>query len=182
MESLKGHLLIAVPELPDPNFFRSVVLLIHHDEMGASGVILNRPADVPIRQVWNEVSESETECDDPINVGGPVEGPLIAVHTSLASAETQVVPGVFVSMGKDNLNSIVSQSEHPFRLFCGYAGWGPQQLESEIDHGGWLTMPAHADHVFESPDRLWKIVCETFGHEVLKAQIGKHFPSDPSMN
>ncbi len=182
MEKLKGHLLIAVPELPDSNFFRSVVLLFHHDDMGASGVVLNRPASITVQQVWKEVAESECDCSEPVNVGGPVEGPLIALHTSLAAAESEVVPGIFVSMGRENLSTIVTQTVQRFRLFSGYAGWGPGQLEAEIEVGGWLTMPAEIEHVFESPDRLWKIVCETFGHQILQAQIGKHVPSDPSLN
>ncbi len=101
MQSLKGHLLIAVPELPDRNFFRSVVLMFHHDESGASGVVLNRPSEISVADVWQELSESECECQQTVNVGGPVEGPLIALHTSLALAESQVIPGVFISMSRD---------------------------------------------------------------------------------
>ena len=182
MDSLKGHLLIAVPELPDRNFFRSVVLLFQQDEMGASGVILNRQSDITVAQVWEEVSDFDCECHDLVNIGGPVEGPLIALHASLALAESQVLPGVFISMSRDNLNGIVAQDDHEFKLFSGYSGWGPGQLESEMDVGGWLTMEAEYEHVFESPDELWKKVCETFGAQIMQAQIGNHVPTDPSMN
>ena len=182
MDSLKGHLLIAVPELPDPNFFRSVVLLFQHDELGASGVILNRPSEVTVAQVWEEVSDLDCDCDDFVSIGGPVEGPLIALHASLALAESQVLPGVFVSMGRENLNNIVAQDDHEFRLFSGYSGWGPGQLESELEVGGWLTMSAEYEHVFGSAEELWKQVCEVCGAQIMQAHFGKHVPQDPSMN
>ena len=182
MESFKGHLLIAVPELPDRNFFRSVVLMFHHDESGASGVVLNRPSDVSVSQVWEELSDTDCDCQQTVNIGGPVSGPLIALHTSLALAESQVIPGVFISMGRENLDSLVNQTDHQFKLFSGYAGWGAGQLDSEVDVGGWLTLEADFDHVFESPEELWKKVCEAFGQQVMQAQIGKHVPPDPSMN
>lgn len=156
MESLKGHLLIAVPELPDRNFFRSVVLMFHHDEAGASGVVLNRPSEITVAEVWQEVSDTESDCRQVVNIGGPVQGPLIALHTSLALAESQVIPGVFISMSRENLDAIVAQDFQQFKLFSGYAGWGPRQLDDEIEVGGWLTMEADFDHVFESPDELWK--------------------------
>ncbi len=182
MESLKGKLLIAVPELQDGNFFRSVVLMIQHDDEGASGVILNRPSEISVAQVWKEVSEIESPCELPVNVGGPVEGPLIALHTSLAFAESNLLEGVYVSMGRQNLNEIVAQDIQEFRIYSGYSGWSPGQLENEIDLGGWLIMPAEFEHVFQSPDQLWKKVCETFGQQIMESQLGAHVPPDPSMN
>lgn len=184
MKTLAGHLLIAVPELPDPNFFRSVVLIFNHEEEGASGVILNRPTDVTVRKLWSEIDEFEydSDCDDLVHAGGPVEGPLIALHTSLVHAHTNVVPGVFISTDPANLDAIVAQTEHPFRLYVGYAGWGPGQLDAEMEVGGWLTMAAEAEHVFASPDELWKQVCEEFGQDILKTQYGNQLPGDPSLN
>jgi putative transcriptional regulator len=182
VQSLKGHLLIAVPELPDRNFFRSVVLMFHHDESGASGVVLNRPSEISVAEIWQELSEIECDCQQTVNVGGPVEGPLIALHTSLALAESQVIPGIFISMSRENLNSIVALDAQQFKLFSGYAGWGPGQLDAEVEVGGWLTLAAEFDHVFESPEELWKKVCEAFGQQIMQAQIGKHVPPDPSLN
>jgi putative transcriptional regulator len=182
MESLAGHLLIAIPELHDVNFFRTVVILFQHTEEGASGVILNRPSDVTVARVWDEVAKQPSECLDFVNVGGPVEGPLISLHASLALAEAPVLSGVFLSMERDNLNELVSQSEQAFKIFSGYSGWGPGQLESEIEQGGWLTLPASSEHVFDSPEGLWKQVCCQVGHDILKPHIGNHLPTDPSLN
>jgi putative transcriptional regulator len=182
MVSLAGHLLIAIPELHDVNFFRTVVILFQHSEEGASGVILNRPSGVSIAKVWDEVAKEPSDCQDLVNIGGPVEGPLIALHASLVLAEAPVVPGVFLSMERDHLNELVNQSDQPFKIFSGYSGWGPGQLESEIEQGGWLTFAANSDHVFDSPEGLWKQVCSQVGHDILKPHIGKHLPTDPSMN
>lgn len=182
MECLAGNLIIAVPELHDENFFRTVVLMFQHTGEGASGVILNRPSDVTISKVWDEVAKEPSECQDLVNIGGPVESPLIALHSSLALAETPVVEGVFLSMGRENLNQLVNQSVQQFKIYSGYSGWGPGQLESEIEQGGWLTLPANGDQVFDSPEGLWKQVCSEVGHDILKPHIGKFLPTDPSLN
>ncbi len=186
MESLAGHLLIAIPDLHDSNFYRTVVLVFRHDEEGASGVVLNRPSNVQVKKVWHEIAKdgemSHCNCKDMVHVGGPVEGPLIGLHTSLALGESPVIPGVFVSMGRDNLNTLVHQSEQEFKIFSGYSGWSPQQLDSEIKQGGWLTFPANKDHLFDSPEGLWKQVCQQVGDDVLRPHIGKIQPSDPTLN
>ena len=192
MDSLAGHLLIAIPDLPDSNFFRSVVLLLHHDAQGAAGVILNRPSNATVAQVLNDmVSSMETSADSspqPIAVdsliylGGPVPGPLIALHGSLAWGQASVIPGLFVSSGDETLRQLIEQTEHPFKVFSGYSGWGPQQLEGEIDSGGWLTMPAEFDHVFAEADKLWTQACEAIGREILKDRLGINFPEHPTQN
>lgn len=182
MENLAGHLLIAIPDLGDPNFSKTVVMMFQHNEEGASGVILNRPSDVTIKRVWDEVAEEPCDCRDPVNIGGPVQGPLIALHGSLALAETPVISGVFISMGRDNLNELVHQTDQPFKLFSGYSGWGAGQLESEIQQGGWLTLKANAEHVFDSPDGLWRQVCDQVGNDILMSQLGNHWQGDPSLN
>ncbi len=182
MKNLKGHLLIAIPDLSDPNFFRSVVLMIQHDSEGAMGVILNRPSSITVANVWREVSETPCDCPDFVNVGGPVEGPLIAIHTCPDLAESELIQDVYVSLARENLNALVSQNQHRFRLFSGYSGWGAEQLQNEIQVGGWLIVPANIDHVFAPPNMLWKQVCEAFGSQVLQAQLGQHLPTDPSLN
>jgi putative transcriptional regulator len=181
-DSLAGHLLIAIPDMYDPNFSRTVVILFQHSEEGASGVVLNRPSDVTVARVWDEVAKEPCDCQELINIGGPVEGPLIALHTSLALAESSVIPGVFISMGRDHLNELVNQTEQQFKIFSGYSGWGAGQLESEIEQGGWLTHAANADHVFDSPEGLWKQVCSQVGNDILMPHLGKHLPGDPSLN
>lgn len=184
MDSLTGQLLIAVPDLPDSNFFRSVVMMLQHSSEGGTGVILNRPSQVTVSTVWDEVSEEETcNSNELVNVGGPVDGPLIALHTSPILAETEIIPGVFMSMRRDHLDKLVNQDKEPYRIFSGYSGWGPGQLETEIERGGWLTMAAEKDHIFDPVDQLWKKVCEHVGHKIMMPHFSKKtLPNDPSLN
>ena len=182
MQSLAGHLLIAIPDLHDVNFFRSVVMLFQHSDQGASGVVLNRPSDVTVAKVWEQVAKEPSQCEDFVNVGGPVDGPLIALHSSSALAESPVAEGVYLSMGRIHLNELVNQSDQQFKIYSGYSGWAPGQLESEIEQGGWLTMKAKAEHIFDSPEGLWRQVCSQVGNDILKPHLGKHFQGDPSLN
>lgn len=182
MESLAGHLLIAVPAMEDANFFRTVVLVFQHTEEGASGVVINRPSDVSIVDVWKQITDEPCHQEGMVFVGGPVEGPLIALHSNRELGETPVVDDVFVSVGRTSLNQLVKQPDEDVRIYSGYSGWGANQLESEIDQGGWLTLPAVAGLVFDSPDGLWKQVCEQVGDDVLKSSLGNHIPDNPSLN
>lgn len=182
MSQLTGHLLIAVPDLVDPNFFRSAVLIFQHSEEGAAGVVLNRPLSVNLSDATTEFTAG-TGAEVPLYWGGPVQGPLMALHSSLALAEVPVIPGVFLSVQRANIEGLLKQSMHPFRLYAGYSGWGAQQLESELENGGWLTLPANPDHVFADGDSLWKDLCEVIGGQVAVAKSSRqpeHF--HPSWN
>ena len=184
MEALTGKLLIAIPELGDPNFFRTVVLVLMHGTEGATGVVLNRPSHETVAAAWDEWSELDCDCQQLVQIGGPVDGPPIALHTSLGMAESQVLPGVFLTMDRCQLDQLVSQGEHEFRIFRGYSGWGPGQLESEIECGGWLLCEGEFEHVFESDDQvLWKTVCEQVGHEIMLPHLSQNRCFvDPGMN
>jgi len=81
MKSLQGHLLIASPTLLDPNFRKSVVLLVQHNEEGAMGLVLNRPTETKLCEAWTQVAETDCASDASLNLGGPCEGPLMALHT-----------------------------------------------------------------------------------------------------
>ena len=183
MDSLKSHLLAASPKLPDSNFYRSVVLLVQHDENGALGVILNRPTDVTVADVWEKVAEEPCESLEVIRIGGPVQGPLMAIHSQMSCCETQILPGVYFATQRDYLNQIVRQKSRPFLLFSGYAGWGAGQLEHELAAGGWLTLPATEDLIFFDAEELWERVVKEINHEIMAPAVKlKHVPEDPSLN
>lgn len=182
MESLKGHLLIASPQLADPNFVRTVVLLVEHNDQGAFGVVLNRPSNFSVKDFWDSVTDEPCDCLEPINVGGPVEGPLLAIHKQPMFSETEVIPGVYIAAQRDHLDSIVRQGE-PFRVFSGYSGWGAGQLETELKRGGWITMAAKSDFLFAPTDDLWYRTSQAVASDVLISTLKiKHVPSDPSLN
>lgn len=182
MPTLQGQFLVASPYLGDGNFNRSVVLVIKHDEDGAFGLVLNRPTDSTVSDIWKVVAETPSDCLDPIYLGGPVSGPLVALHSLSSASEAEVVEGVFFSAHKDHLDRVV-RAQPPFRLFSGYSGWDKGQLDGEMEAGGWLTCPATAEFVFYKPDDLWEQLVRIIAREILAPAIKTNqLPSDPSLN
>jgi putative transcriptional regulator len=182
MESLAGHLLLASPQLLDPNFVQTVRLLIEHNEMGALGLVLNRPTGTTIEDLWHQVGEAPCDSRRQVHQGGPVSGPVMALHACLGLAEKELVPGVFFAAKKQNLDDLV-RGEGQYNVFIGHAGWGPGQLENELAEGAWRTLPATSADVFDAADDLWqRLLRRTHGAE-LPAMLGiKHVPPDPAMN
>jgi putative transcriptional regulator len=182
-KSLAGHFLVASRYLRDPNFARSVVLMIQHTDEGAMGVVINRPSDKSVREVWDMIGYDPVERDDHIFVGGPVPGPLVCVHDQDAYSEHEVLPGLFVATHRDALDLIVRKQQHPVRLYSGHAGWGSGQLEGELDAGGWLFTRATKDEIFADHESIWKAVTQRIGLEIMAPDLDfGHVPPDPSMN
>ena len=95
MNSFQGHLLVSTPQLADPNFYRTVVLLIRHADEGALGVVLNRPSGKTVKDLWDQVSDEPCGSACSINVGGPVPGPVMAIHDDTQLAELEITPNIF---------------------------------------------------------------------------------------
>jgi putative transcriptional regulator len=183
MKSLKGRFLVASPHLADPNFFRSVVLMIQHDEEGAFGVVLNRPTNNTIADLWELISQLPCDNQDPVHVGGPVAGPLIALHSDFPHSEMEVTRGVYLASDKESIIQIVTKPQGSFRLFVGYSGWAAGQLDAELEAGGWLTEPATREDIFSDHADLWNRVSRRIGLEILSPTIKNLWvPDDPSMN
>ena len=182
-KSLAGYFLVASRYLRDPNFARSVVLMIHHDREGAMGVVINKPTDKSIREVWEIIGNDPCDRDDVIYLGGPVPGPLIAVHSLESFADHEVLPELYVSTHRDALDLIVRKENLPLRLLSGNAGWGSGQLEGELEAGGWLYTRATVDDVFSDHESIWKTVTQRIGLEIMAPEVDReHVPPDPSMN
>lgn len=185
MSSLAGFFLVAAPRLPDPNFLRSVVLMIQHSEEGAFGLVLNRPSNVRLVDVWEEATGQPCASRRPIYVGGPVEGPPMALHGRVDCGEQEVVPGVYFSADLDHLQQLLGGEGdgESYRVFSGYSGWAPEQLEGELEAGGWMTIPATAELIFADDDELWKHISELIGLDILTSTLGMpHMPTDASLN
>jgi len=190
MTSLKGHLLVAAPKLVDPNFFHSVVLIVQHDEERALGVVLNRPLQTTIREMWQEVSERECALEGPLHQGGPCEGPLMVVHGRQKFAEIEVGDGVYFCTSRDRIEGLIEEggsetaiADIPMKFFVGYAGWTQGQLESEIAEGSWLTVTANAQAVFEGDEHLWTDLIRALSRAAVTSMVDpKRIPDDPSVN
>lgn len=162
--------LIAMPQLEDPNFHRSVVVMIQHDAEGALGLVINHPLPHPCAEIaagfglpWHG------DPDVQLRRGGPVEPQsLWMLHDDgWAFDETmRVCPGVAVSRSREALTRMCRGEERRIRLLVGYAGWGPGQLEGEISAGSWLTAPATPAQLFDWPlDEIWTRTIESLGFD-----------------
>jgi putative transcriptional regulator len=183
MESLEGHLLVASPQLLDPNFARALVLVIEHSEEGAFGVIINRPVNKTLQELWREVGSAPCHSRQPVYLGGPVPGPLIAIHGNPSLAEMEPLPGVFFAARKLHLDSLVLTEKPAYKIFANHSGWGAGQLENELRQGDWRTTPATAEIVFSTDDGLWETVLRQIGQSLLKSILNvDELPSDPTVN
>jgi putative transcriptional regulator len=183
MASLSGHLLVASPYLQDPNFVKTVVLLVQHTEQGALGVVVNRPTNKTVQDLWREVGGGPCENTQPVFLGGPVPGPLMAVHREEQFSEMEIIPGLFFSATKKNLDILAMHADPDLKIFIGHSGWGPGQLDQELEQGAWLTSPDAAEFVFFNPSELWQTVSRHIGRFMLQSMLHiKDIPDDPRVN
>lgn len=181
MSSLRGQLLVAGPALTDPNFDRTVVLIGEHGEEGAMGVVLNRPAPVTVGEAVPPLADL-TGADAPVYVGGPVQQQAIVVLADFVEPEDAGVL-VFESIGflPGEIEDAASVGMlRAVRVFAGYAGWAPGQLEDELAENAWIVEPARPEDVFGTdPDRLWQTVLRRRGGA---SAILASMPPDPRLN
>lgn len=183
MASLAGKLLVATPALSDPNFARSVVLMLQHGEQGAIGLVLNRPSGTHLSEIWHQISEDPCSIDLPVMTGGPVEGPLVILHADDDLSERQVMQGVYFAAHKDLITQLLAKGVPPMRVFAGYSGWGGGQLEDEIEEGSWSTTDATRDVIFGDADVLWDQANKQIADDILIRSLGiKHVPEQPWLN
>ncbi|MCC6579480.1 MAG: YqgE/AlgH family protein [Phycisphaeraceae bacterium] len=189
MQSLQGCLLVAGPNLLDPNFFHTLVLLVQHGEEGALGLIINRPTQAKLTEVWNQVSEGPCGMEAVLHQGGPCEGPLMVLHEEPELSQVTVIPSSGVSPGlhfctdEEKIRWLVERASMPSRFFVGYAGWTAGQLEQELDSGSWLLAPATSEVVFASDDQTWSLVLRQVTVLSEYPHLNpKWIPADPTVN
>jgi putative transcriptional regulator len=183
MASLAGHFLVASQSLMDPNFVRSVVLLVRHTEEGSLGVVVNRPISKSVQDLWREVGGGPCTNTQPVYLGGPVPGPLMAVHGVESLGEAEVIPGLFFSASKQNLDALVARPDCMLKVFVGHSGWGPGQLDQELNQGAWLTTPSTPELVFFDTSEMWVTISRIIGREMLQSMLHiKNIPDNPTMN
>ena len=141
-------LLVASPQLRDPHFSRTVVLLIQHDAEGALGLIVNRPSSIRLSEVLEHLPMDD---DPPAMWGGPVERARgFVVFRGEAPEGWQVSDDVAVTGSRERLQELARGAD-PFFLCLGYAGWGPGQLDAEFASGSWIHVDLSPEILFESP-------------------------------
>ncbi|MFL6024953.1 MAG: YqgE/AlgH family protein [Marmoricola sp.] len=183
MEPVAGSLLVAAPTLSDPNFARTIVLLLDTGTDGALGVVLNRPTELPVGTVlapWAEVVSGP----DVLFQGGPVETDSALAVADLRDDDEPVGwRRVFASTGLVDLDAPVELLAPAFaslRIFAGYAGWSAGQLEDEISEGAWYVVPAEAGDAFlADPSGLWARVLRRQGGQLAMLAT---MPAEPTLN
>lgn len=182
MDSLRGNLLLSSPKILDPNFRRTVVLIAEHTDEGAMGFVLNRPAAVTVGDAVPDLAWL-ADSGDQLHVGGPVAAQSVIVLAEFddPSLAAMVFTGDlgFIPAEPGDADALTAATRRK-RVFAGHSGWGPGQLEAEMEDDSWIVVPALADDVFcDDPDALWLRVLQRAGGEhVLMATL----PMDPSLN
>ena len=180
MESMRGQLLVAGPSLLDPNFRRTVVLVGEHGEEGAMGVVLNRPSETEVEDAVPPLA-GLSGVDDLVFVGGPVQPQAVVVLGDFVEPENAgaLVVGSIGFLPGDTEPDEIGELTRA-RVFAGYAGWAPGQLEAELEEGSWIVEPALPEDVFtDRPDELWSDVLRRKGSEYSVIAL---MPEDPRLN
>jgi putative transcriptional regulator len=156
-----GVFLIAKPELTDPNFSRTVVLVTQTEDFSTVGVIVNRPTTLKLSDFPTDDGVETAKYRDRIFLGGPVmRRALVAVfHAEAppAAAAFHVLRTLYLTMHSDNMRELLGSTDRRYRLYAGFSGWAPRQLEGEFNREGWLVLPADEDIVFrENTDGMWE--------------------------
>lgn len=182
MDSVRGQLLVAGPPLLDPNFWRTVVLIVEHNEDGALGLVLNRPSETSVGEAVPQLSELLDPAQD-LFIGGPVQPSAVIV---LAEFEDPTDAALIAFADVGVLGTGPSEEQEltagirAGRAFLGHAGWGPGQLDGELERGDWILEPAKLEDAFSTEARrLWsEVLTRKGGSYALVARM----PADPSMN
>jgi putative transcriptional regulator len=155
-----SNLLIARPNLPDPNFSDTVVLVSQRGRFGPVGVIVNRPTAIPLARMFPDLEKLRAR-EDRLHFGGPVNRTQLTFvfrASSPASDAVEIASGVYISSDMSLLRELLEQedSAERVRVFAGYAAWAPSQLDAEIARGDWRLLPAETGAIFsKKPDGLW---------------------------
>ncbi|HEV8580351.1 MAG TPA: YqgE/AlgH family protein [Thermoanaerobaculia bacterium] len=165
-------LLMAMPQVLDPFFHHSVVLLLHHEDEGSFGFIVNRPTGIKVSEILQGMDVDWQGREEAVAYfGGPVQPQLgtvlfapVLVDSSPDDTATEVVPGVALTQHVGDLSRLAEAPPDHFRLLLGYAGWGQGQLMEEILRNDWLTAPVSGDLIFApDPEQVWDAALRSVG-------------------
>lgn len=192
VSSLTGRLLVATPALADPNFDRAVVLLLDHDEEGSLGVVLNRPTPVGVGDILESWAALAGEPGvvfqgGPVSLDSALGVAVVPGEAGRASPVTEDGPlgwrRVHGAIGLVDLEAppeLLAAAVGSLRIFAGYAGWGPGQLEDELSDGAWYVVESEPGDVSSpAPERLWRAVLRRQRSELAMVAT---YPDDPSLN
>lgn len=173
-----GQLLVASAALEGTPFARTVVLVLQKSSDGVFGVILNRPADPRMVAEFRKTSKSPEHVARHLSCGGPLGGPVFAVHHDNQLGEIRISADLFVSASLESLDRLFREESQNYRVFLGIAGWKTEQLTREIGRGLWYPLENDSDDVIANPDRLWERSLIRYGRQQLCQLL--HLPALPA--
>ena len=178
----KGRLLISEPYLADPNFERTVVLLCEHNEEGSFGFVVNKPSIIKI----NEVMEDVRNIEETVFIGGPVQQDTLHFIHRNATLENamEIVNRIYWGGAFENLMLLLETKQivaTDIRFFLGYSGWGPGQLDAELDQDSWIVCDYVTDQLLfdTGPEVMWRKALENMGG---RFSMYSNYPVDPRLN
>jgi putative transcriptional regulator len=177
MESLRGQLLIASPKIVDPNIRRAVVYKAEHTQEGAMGVILNRPAETTVAEAVPDLDWLAGDGDAGVWVGGPVSPASVIVLAEFedpASAALIVEGDLGFVPAEIEDRDAFAASVRRARVFAGHSGWGPGQLEAELEASAWLMSDVDRDLIFDTPpEQMWEKAIRRLGADPASLQMSR---------
>jgi putative transcriptional regulator len=180
VKSLQGQFLIAAHTLVDPNFFRSIVLMIQHNEQGALGLILNRITRAAVSEICEKLlEESPGAIEGNVRQGGPCEGPLMILHDEESAGDVEVISGVHFTTDKHKIEWLLRRHDGQASVFIGYAGWSAGQLEEELKGNSWLVLPATSTEVFDPALNWQRLLTRAFLTQYVNPE---RIPPNPRAN
>jgi putative transcriptional regulator len=178
----RGRLLISEPFLPDPNFERTVVLLCEHNDEGSFGFVLNKPSILKV----NEVMEDISGLENVVFVGGPVQQDSLHFinRTVSVTNAVEIIDNIYWGGDFENLITLCDTKQitaSDVRFFLGYSGWGPGQLESELEQESWIVCDYVTNQLLfdTDPQLLWRKALDNMGG---RFSVYSNYPLDPRMN
>jgi putative transcriptional regulator len=179
--NLAPGLLLAMPQLADPNFARAVVLMIEHSDQGSFGLVINHPSPIKASELLDSLEMSWRGEDSAVVwAGGPVSPSTgWVLHEPVGIAQPgqgtiAITSSILLSTSPDRLRMIANAPPRNIRLLLGYSGWGPGQLAQEMARGAWLHTSADPNLVFETPpDQMWESALRTLGIDPRDLFVGR---------
>lgn len=179
-ESLAPSLLLAMPQMRDPNFEHSVVLLCEHSAEGTMGLVINRPTTTSVVSIVQLEDRENFNSDVPVWVGGPVDTArawILSTDDPRTPERVQLVENLYLAASTDALRLCLEapapDATSRYRFLLGYAGWAPGQLEGELAASAWLNAPVDLDIVFQTPaEQMWDEAIRRLGVDPLLLHMG----------
>lgn len=174
--TFKNHLIVAMPSLKDPNFKQSVAYIFEHNEVGAMGIVINKPMDIQVDSIFEMLDIPVTEsslCAHPVLRGGPIakeQGFLIHQEHNIGNGElASSKHHIIISASKEDMITMPQSKYDKILVTLGYSSWGGQQLEDEIMQNDWLVVPLNPAILFETPfDQRWEAAAASIGVDFSK--------------